>query len=82
LLTSPERVQMVQGMLKTPGLTETVAMRNGSLQDGYLILAARALGLDCWPMSGFDNDEVDREFLPERTSSRTSSAASVMQTQS
>lgn len=42
--------------------TET-AFRNGTLQGAYLIMAARALGLDCGPMSGFDNDVVDREFL-------------------
>ena len=63
LVTPPERVPVVQGMLKSPGLTETTAMRNGSLQGAYLILAARALGLDCWPMSGFDNAGVDREFF-------------------
>jgi 3-hydroxypropanoate dehydrogenase len=40
----------------------TTAFRNGSLQGAYLIVAARALGLDCGPMSGFDNDGVDREF--------------------
>jgi 3-hydroxypropanoate dehydrogenase len=43
----------------------TTALRNGSLQGGYLILAARALGLDCGPMSGFRNEMVDREFFPE-----------------
>jgi 3-hydroxypropanoate dehydrogenase len=42
---------------------ETVAMRNGSLQGAYLILAARALGLDTGPMSGFDNAKVDAEFF-------------------
>jgi 3-hydroxypropanoate dehydrogenase len=42
---------------------ETNAFRNGSLQGAYLILAARALGLDCGPMSGFDNATVDREFF-------------------
>ena len=41
------------------------AFRNGSLQGGYLIMAARALGLDCGPMSGFDIAGVDREFFPE-----------------
>jgi 3-hydroxypropanoate dehydrogenase len=41
----------------------TTAFRNGTLQGGYLILAARALGLDCGPMSGFDNSHVDAEFL-------------------
>ncbi len=42
---------------------EVSAMRNGSLQGGYFILAARALGLDAGPMSGFDNAGVDREFF-------------------
>lgn len=42
---------------------ETVALRNGSLQGAYLILAARALGLDTGPMSGFDNALVDAEFF-------------------
>jgi 3-hydroxypropanoate dehydrogenase len=41
------------------------AVRNGTLQGGYFILAARALGLDCGPMSGFDNAGVDRDFFPE-----------------
>ena len=39
------------------------AFRNGALQGGYFIIAARALGLDCGPMSGFNNDAVDREFF-------------------
>lgn len=39
------------------------AFRNGSLQGAYLILAARALGLDCGPMSGFNNAGVDAEFF-------------------
>jgi 3-hydroxypropanoate dehydrogenase len=38
---------------------ETICLRNGSLQGAYLLLAARALGLDCGPMSGFDNAKVD-----------------------
>jgi 3-hydroxypropanoate dehydrogenase len=41
------------------------AFRNGSLQGAYLIIAARALGLDCGPMSGFDNVKVDAEFFPD-----------------
>lgn len=40
-----------------------VAMRSSSLQTAYLILAARALGLDCGPMSGFDNAKVDAAFF-------------------
>ena len=42
---------------------ETSAFRNGTLQAGYFILAARAVGLDCGPMSGFNNAGVDAEFL-------------------
>jgi 3-hydroxypropanoate dehydrogenase len=42
---------------------ETTAFRNSSLQGGYFILAARALGLDTGPMSGFDNAAVDAEFF-------------------
>ena len=45
-------------------MAQIAAMRNGSLQGGYFILAARAVGLDCGPMSGFDNDKVDAEFFP------------------
>lgn len=44
-------------------LIADTAFRNGSLQGAYFMLAARALGLDCGPMSGFDNAGVDREFL-------------------
>jgi 3-hydroxypropanoate dehydrogenase len=42
---------------------DTTAFRNGSLQGGYFIVAARALGLDCGPMSGFNNAAVDAEFF-------------------
>ena len=45
----------------------TIALRNGSLQGAYLLLAARALGLDCGPMSGFDNAKVDAAFFPGTT---------------
>jgi len=48
----------------SPELAQTTAFRNGSLQGGYFILAARAVGLDCGPMSGFDNAKVDAEFFP------------------
>jgi 3-hydroxypropanoate dehydrogenase len=43
----------------------TTAFRNGSLQGAYFILAARAVGLDTGPMSGFDNAKVDAEFFPD-----------------
>lgn len=45
-------------------LIENTAYRNGTLQGGYFIIAARALGLDCGAISGFDNDAVDRLFFP------------------
>ena len=46
-------------------MIEENAFRNGSLQGAYFILAARALGLDCGPMSGFDNAKVDAAFFPD-----------------
>jgi nitroreductase len=46
-------------------LAEATAFRNGSLQGAYLIMAARALGLDCGAMSGFDPQRVNEEFFPE-----------------
>lgn len=48
-----------------PAVAQETAFRNGSLQGGYLILAARALGLDCGPMSGFNAEMVNREFFPD-----------------
>jgi len=47
-------------------LAEETAFRNGSLQGAYLIIAARALGLDCGPMSGFDRAKVDEAFFADR----------------
>jgi 3-hydroxypropanoate dehydrogenase len=51
--------------LGKPDLIEATAFRNGSLEGGYFILAARALGLDCGPMSGFDAAKVNAEFFPD-----------------
>jgi 3-hydroxypropanoate dehydrogenase len=48
---------------ENPQLVEVTAKRNSSLQGAYLIIAARALGLDCGPMSGFDNAKLDEEFF-------------------
>lgn len=48
-----------------PQAAQIAALRNGSLQGAYLILAARALGLDCGPMSGFDNAQVDAAFFAD-----------------
>ncbi|MGB8363594.1 MAG: malonic semialdehyde reductase [Rhizomicrobium sp.] len=50
-----------------PAAAQIAAFRNGTLQGAYFIIAARAVGLDCGPMSGFDNDGVDREFFPGGT---------------
>ncbi len=44
---------------------ERAAFRNGSLQGAYFLIAARALGWDCGPMSGFDNAKVDAAFFPD-----------------
>ena len=55
-------------MFMGPGKEEFVkthAFRNSTLQGAYLILAARAIGLDAGPMSGFDNAKVDAEFFPD-----------------
>jgi 3-hydroxypropanoate dehydrogenase len=57
------RVEAMRKMFQRPGVAEVTAMRNGTLQGAYLIVAARALGLDCGPMSGFDNAGVDEAFF-------------------
>jgi 3-hydroxypropanoate dehydrogenase len=59
----PHNTGMANVFSGSPQLAETTAFRNSSLQGGYMILAARALGLDCGPMSGFDNAKVDAEFF-------------------
>jgi 3-hydroxypropanoate dehydrogenase len=51
--------------LGNQALSEETAFRNSSLQGGYFILAARAVGLDCGPMSGFDQARVNAEFFPD-----------------
>lgn len=48
---------------KNAALAEVTGFRNGTLQGAYLMIAARALGLDCGPMSGFDNAAVDKAFF-------------------
>jgi nitroreductase len=52
---------------KDPIATQVPLLRNASLQGAYLILAARALGLDCGPMSGFDSAKLDAEFFAGTT---------------
>lgn len=61
----PHSPSMAQLFAENPHLVEVTAKRNSSLQGAYLMLAARALGLDCGPMSGFDNAKVDEEFFQE-----------------
>jgi nitroreductase len=48
-----------------PALSEATAARNGTLGGAYFIIAARALGLDCGPMSGVDLNKVNAEFFPD-----------------
>jgi 3-hydroxypropanoate dehydrogenase len=60
----PHNPAMPAMFAKDPELAATTAFRNGSLQGGYFIVAARMLGLDCGPMSGFDNAAVDAAFFP------------------
>jgi 3-hydroxypropanoate dehydrogenase len=59
----PYNPQAKNLFVDSPDLAEATARRNGTLQGAYFMLAARALGLDCGPMSGFDNSKVDREFF-------------------
>lgn len=59
----PHAPAMVKLFEENSQLVESTARRNSSLQGAYFIMAARALGLDCGPMSGFDNARLDEEFF-------------------
>ena len=59
----PQNPGMVKLFENNAEMVEATAKRNSSLQGAYLIMAARALGLDCGPMSGFDNAKVDEVFF-------------------
>jgi 3-hydroxypropanoate dehydrogenase len=59
----PHNPDMRQVFVDAPQLVEVTARRNSSLQGAYFMIAARAVGLDCGPMSGFDNARVDEEFF-------------------
>ena len=59
----PARGEAMKPMFKNSPAAEPMAFRNGTLQGAYLILAARALGLDAGPMSGFNNAGVDEAFF-------------------
>ena len=65
----PAMPAMKEMFAKSPELAASTAMRNGTLQGAYFMIAARSLGLDCGPMSGFDNAKVDQEFFrgPEKS---------------
>jgi 3-hydroxypropanoate dehydrogenase len=59
----PQKPEAGEGF-KNPAVGPVHMMRNATLQGAYLMLAARSLGLDCGPMSGFDNAKVDAAFFP------------------
>jgi 3-hydroxypropanoate dehydrogenase len=59
----PHNADAIDWFISNDALAATTAFRNGTLQGAYLMIAARALGLDIGAMSGFDNDKVDQEFL-------------------
>jgi 3-hydroxypropanoate dehydrogenase len=59
----PHSPGMAALFMSNPELADATAKRNSTLQGAYLIIAARAIGLDCGPMSGFDQAKVDEEFF-------------------
>jgi 3-hydroxypropanoate dehydrogenase len=59
------QADMRQHFIGNQSLAEETAFRNASLESAYFIVAARALGLDCGPMSGFDQGKVNAEFFPD-----------------
>ena len=64
---NPQQAEAMQKFFRQSGMAEVTALRNGTLQGAYLIIGARALGLDCGPMSGFDNAGVDAAFFSDTT---------------
>jgi nitroreductase len=59
---NPNTIALFEG---NAALAAATASRNGTLSGAYFMIAARALGLDCGPMSGFDLAKVDAEFFPD-----------------
>ena len=59
----PARGEAMKAVFNDEEVARSTAFRNGSLQGAYLIIAARAMGLDCGPMSGFDNARGDAAFF-------------------
>ena len=62
---TPHRPETRDFFAGNEALADVTAFRNGTLQGAYFLIAARAVGLDCGPMSGFDNAGVDAEFFPD-----------------
>lgn len=76
----PQRPDMFSGLRDRPEAAEIHAFRNGTLQGAYLMLAARALGLDIGPMSGIDARGIDEAFFlndPQRQTWRTNWACNI-----
>lgn len=69
--------QTARDWFPDPAAREVAALRNSSLQGAYLIVAARALGFDVGPMSGFDNAAVDAEFFGETPAVRSNFIATL-----
>lgn len=63
VLAPRSAAKMQESLVRDPDKEKLMAMRSAGLEGGYFIIAARALGLDCGPMSGFDREGVDREFF-------------------
>lgn len=61
----PHQPQAKHWFTQSPAATREAALKNASLQAGYFILAARALGLDCGPMGGFDAPRITEQFFPQ-----------------
>ena len=59
----PHNAEAMQRAFSAPGAAEATATCNATLQGAYLMIAARALGLDCGPMSGFDGEGVNKAFF-------------------
>jgi 3-hydroxypropanoate dehydrogenase len=60
---APRNTTLAGKLAVDPDRARLMAMRSAGLQGGYFMVAARALGLDCGPMSGFSNEGIDREFF-------------------
>lgn len=62
----PHNPRLYDGFAHEARHAEVTAFRNATLQAGYFLMAARALGLDCGPMSGFDEQRVNEAFFPDK----------------